>query len=796
MKKFLSMFLCLVMLVSTMAMCIIPTSAEGTETETEEVAECEAKLTNINQYDSNGLFEYIKSATVVDCPMTESGTPNYIGWAGSLDYLGMFDGDIDTYTLIKAWAQTGLRVVIEYKEPMLLTDVVVHTNKGYLNHNASGIPMQQFVKLEISENGEDWTMVGDEPVWVEETFLSDEYNAAVAEAIANGGQATDIDRNKYVVYEGIKFELNQEVQYMRVSAFNNKEYHGEIDEIFAYSMLGHNYNILDEEASTPATCTETGIDVYKCVCGASTEVVTPTHTLNETTVTKAPTAYTKGEKTGECTVCHETITREIDLLDIYDYAERLTPNNATFTESLVETDEVKASGSRLPEAVLDGIVATNPWGGERNYWAAPTGSTLTITFDEEYLILITKLYAYSNYNSCKIEFFDAEGEAVYTYQNFAFQNYDGSPIIMTNDLTGKKVKSIVITAVGVKGDGSTTMFFSEFEILAHVCEFDDEAMTNVTEGENCEKTFDATCTVCEWAKTGVTRTFHDNVRDTEVADNYLAATCVKPGYEHVVCQTCGLKQEIIEYATGIHDFKDGKISYTDGKAPTCGTSATGRYLCNVCSTSSDELVDFPATGNHSYKWTVTTESTYTKKGIQENICTVCSQKDPDSKKEEADLLVLKSNIKTSDYTIRYTDFVGTRVTYKLDLSKIQSLEDMGYDVTVTAKVTNSADVTKEVIIYSKDKKGNYDENKGTFSVVVKNASTYKEEYKYSVEMTVKDKYGTAQNSINSKDMSTNSNSAVSIYEVAYYYVKKQASKLKGDQKDFYQSILDKCDSAK
>ena len=789
MKRFLAMFLCLIMLLSTMVMCIIPTSAEGTEPQT--ASECEAKLTNINQFDKNGLFDYIESIEIVNCPVNQDTVkPNYITWTGSLDYLGMFDGNEKTYTTIKAWPQSGLQVIITYKEAMELTDVVIHTNDC---HKAMGTSAMNYLSLQYSEDGESWELI--EEKWLEEKFLQDEYNAAVADKIANGGLATDVNADDYKVYENSVFEVNREIKYMKVTAFNTSGYEGEIGEIYAYSLIGHNYDILDKEASTPSTCTETGIDVYKCVCGATTQVVTPLHTLGETQVTKAPTAYTKGEAVGECTVCHESVTRELDVLDIYDYAKKLTSSNATFAETLVETDEIKASNTRDAAALLDGKINTNPWGGERNLWAAPTGSSLTITFDEEYHILTTKLYAYSNWNACKIEFFNAAGESVYTYENGAFQNYDGTPIIMTNDLTGKKVKSIVISCVSVKHDGSTTMFFSELDILAHSCEFDESNMTNVVDGENCTKTFDGVCSVCEWAKTGVTRVYHDNERDTTVEENYLAATCVEHGFEYVTCKTCGLKQKIVEYATGKHDFKDAKIEYKDSIAPTCGTSATGRYLCNVCNTKSEDETFFPATGNHTYKPTVTTESTYTKPGVMESLCSVCSQKEPGTSKQEAELVALKSNIKAQEYSIRYTDFVATRVTFKLDLSKIEALEEEGYDVKVTAKVTNSKDVTKEIVMYGKGATGKYDEKKGTFSLVVKNASSYEEEYTYSVVMTVKDKNGEAENTVKSKDMSTNSNVAVSMYEVAYYYVKKQPSKLKGDQKDFYKSIIDKCTPA-
>lgn len=752
MKRIISMLLCLIMVLSTVVVCVpVHVHAEEGNSGVSANSECGAEPVNVNAMDSKGVFPYVE-----DIVVNGGAAVEWVTWASSMGYKGMFDNKNETFAIAKANPNVGLNAAVQYKDPMYITEVVIVTNVCSVKN---GTATQTHAKVEVSNDGETWTTID------------------VVELVDGATEA--------------KFEVEATVSFVRATCYTTNGWFGEITEFYAYSEIGHNFDTFVEEKSTPSTCTTRGTNVFACACGAEISEPAPLHNLISETITKRPTINSTGTLEGECKDCHETIERVIPVLDIADYVTRLTADDITTSEELPA--DAAEDAKRNKDAIMDGKVNLDPYAGNGtyNFWFGPAGSKLTIEFNEEFILYSVVLHVYSNWSGFKIEFFSATGTEVYSYENNAYQG--GQAMSFTEDLMNKKVQKVVITSLHAKNTNGVNnggmQIFSELEIQAHKCEYDMDEATNVVEGAKCKKTFDGTCIICEWTRTGVTRDFHENELDVSETDNVSPATCVSNGYKKVICSECGTKQTIVEYATGIHDFKDAKLKYKDDKKETCGEGATAWPLCNVCGAKGEEMT-FEATGNHTYADTVTTLSTYTKPGVMESVCSVCAAPEPGAEPKDAPLATLNPGFTALDYSIRRTDFLATRVSFRMDLGRIKSLEEQGYDVKVYGVVAKG-DVTKEVQIYGQGATGVYSD-RGEFSIVVKNATSYEDEYEYSVKMVITDVNGKAEAVTISRDMSTNNNKAVSMYDVAKYYSRKS---YKDDRGDMYAAIISAVEGA-
>lgn len=79
----------------------------------------------------------------------------------------------------------------------------------------------------------------------------------------------------------------------------------------------HVHSWSDWKVTTPATCTEAGVETRTCACGETeTRAIDALgHTWGEWTETKAATCTEAGVETRTCSVCGETETREIAVID-------------------------------------------------------------------------------------------------------------------------------------------------------------------------------------------------------------------------------------------------------------------------------------------------------------------------------------------------------------------------------------------------------------------------------------------------------------------------------------------------
>lgn len=269
------------------------------------------------------------------------------------------------------------------------------------------------------------------------------------------------------------------------------------------SATGHNW---DEGTVVPPTCTEDGYTLYKCTdddCSASYQAYIVTklgHSYDDGVETKHPTLTAEGETTFSCINdgCDEFYTTPIPMATYEDSKIVIGLDNILSIEEVLNNAD-KASDKRDPNGVFDGKI-TN--GGQsdnaaQGSWFAPSGSTITFTFDEEYYVLSAKLFVWSNWNQIKIEFFDAQGNAVLTHEDGKCQVMDGAETPIAN-INGKLVKSIKITAVGAKGDSGNCLAIHELQIVAHK-HLADEGTSRYDEVVGCVEngSYKKFCYVCE-----------------------------------------------------------------------------------------------------------------------------------------------------------------------------------------------------------------------------------------------------------------------------------------------------------
>lgn len=233
---------------------------------------------------------------------------------------------------------------------------------------------------------------------------------------------------------------------------------------------GHNW---DEGVEVAPTCTEQGYTIFTCTddgCSATYNsfFIDPVgHSYDDGVVTKHATLTADGEKTFTCTRdnCFVYYTESIPKAAISDSTLILGMDNILSIEEFINGIEHE---KRDYAHLFDSNTAnstnsqSNPGG-----WFAPAGSTLTITFKEEFYVLSFKYYVWSNWNGAKFEFFDANGNPVVTHENYAIQITDGTSATIA-DCADKPIKSMKVTILSAKGDGTgQCLDFQEFVITAH-----------------------------------------------------------------------------------------------------------------------------------------------------------------------------------------------------------------------------------------------------------------------------------------------------------------------------------------
>ncbi len=572
------------------------------------------------------------------------------------------------------------------------------------------------------------------------------------------------------------------------------------------------HNAFDEGVVTAPTCTEMGYTTYTCThCSTYTYkdnyVNALGHDMDDGEMSIKPTFTTKGEMTYSCkrTECDYHYEEVLPEAWYRDSEFVIGADHATITEQITGTPFAQSN----PASVMDGIIMIDPWKADGdNCWKAPAGTdcagALTIEFDYEYYLTGAKFYIYGNSLGFTIEIFDGENNSIYRTEksNYAVSSAIAEPIVVEVEIMGKLAKKVVITSTNQHGKSP---WVSEVAISAHKCLYDDADKTNVvTEAEICKTTFNGTCWMCKQARTSVVEYNHTFEKETgtevdkiyttnaDETTNYKDATCYADGKGYKHCTVCDVNVDTVILATGNHDFENGAPVYDDDKAPTCGEGATGYITC-ATEGCVEKMMDqtFPATGAHSkWNWKVIEgeEPDYTHTGLKGYFCGVCGYQDTSKENQVADKSKLNA-VSQKDWSVRYTDFVSPRATFKLSKNNIEAIEDE-FDVKIFG-VVQKGEATKEIQVYGEGATGKVGSD-GTFSLVVKGAS-YTDEYKFSVrvEITCKADNTKAENTVTSKNITTAPDGTVSAKDVATYLIApNRVDELDAELKKFFEKIAE------
>ena len=303
----------------------------------------------------------------------------------------------------------------------------------------------------------------------------------------------------------------------------------------------HAYN---EEITTPATCTQPGLKTLTCECGdTKTEDIAATgHNYNS--VVTAPTCIADGYTTHTCSVCGDTYKDSETLATGHNYNSVVTAPTCTTGGYTTHTCSVCGDTYKDSETSATG----------HNYTSVVTAPTCT-----------TGGYTTHTCSVCEDTYKDNETSA-----------------------TGHTEETIPAVAPSCESEGKT-------------------------EGKKC-----SVCGEVLVEQSVVSATGH-----TEVVDEAVEATCTTASKtEGKHCSVCGevLVEQSVVPATGHSEKAPAKEKVVDA---TC--EADGSYEMNVyCATCGELLSSQKYTTDklgHDYVSTVTKDPTCTETGVRTYVCT-------------------------------------------------------------------------------------------------------------------------------------------------------------------------------
>lgn len=574
---------------------------------------------------------------------------------------------------------------------------------------------------------------------------------------------------------------------------------------------GHNW---DTGTVVAPTCTDRGYTLYKCTDTGCEETYKDNfvnalgHDFDTGVLVKRSSATEKGKMKYTCkrSGCDYSYTDDLPLArysDAISVIKNYNVKSATATSNYAGGSQSWAAKSSSDvKNIIDGNTGTI-WASGKSEDTGKFEGTATIELDYEYIAIGCKLYVWSNYNTFMIDFFDESGKSIlpvktmkdkdgnvieYTYKTLSnvqmTDGYEKTPINLSEDVYLKRVKKIVITIPdGVKWEGIGVQI-AEIELTTHKCQYEESEKTNVTPADCVNKTngsFHGTCYVCGAERDVFVPYDEAHEYNDIVVDK--APTCIEDGVGNRTCKLCGTTEtNVIIPATGRHKYT---INNED-IAPTCVDAGKGHYTCEVCGLRGS-YYEIPATNVHTYVWKNKIEPTYTKEGVSEHVCSVCDAIEDGVTKSIPEKEIEDDLFTFDKYSVRLTDFVGVRATFRFNDAAIDKLERQGYEVEITAYVKNSAGVEKSVKIHGGEDSTEIWGDDG-FSVVVKGGSYY-DEYSFRINVTITDKNGTATKDVSADTVSEKGGTEVSVCEVAEYLMTSSLSSLTKPVRYFYQYII-------
>ena len=794
MKKFLSIVLALLMLIPFSVLSVLAIDEATLMSEEESTAECTIGKQNIANEASVGY----------------TGT-----WFFAINETLINDGNKDV--VAHSPKNPTFTWQLKFGKPYEITNVDLYVNgtgKCYKcggEHSASAANAVKSAQIILYDD------LGAE-VYKSEPMSRLEYDGE--------GQITKI-------LEEAKFEFPKvSVSSITIEAKTDSYGSAFFREVEVYKEIGSHNWVLDEESSVPSTCTSNGKNFYDCECGATKQERTSKHTVEEWTVTQAPTTTATGMAEGPCVVpgCGGKGSKALERLILSDTEFSLTMNNFTVTEDVKAGSDLVVTQTpnegREWQDLFDGVVETATW-GPGNFWCG-TGwststlavnddligktlawdvkssdvvvvakdtvitaehvallkekgvnevgvvdenySTLTIEFEQVYTLTMAELYVYSNNNHFSVDFIGEDGSVLKTVNKPNFEVSKYTRVIFTGDIYGMDVKAIVIRIHSAKWDGGVGLAFTELLIGAHECAFTDEAIASGTV-DGCVTTFSGKCTRCQVQRSAakiVKHTFEKD-QDDPTKDKETVITEVTCYSNGIVNKHCtGCDQDVAQVV-----LATGEHVFDREKVvvePNCGVMGTSYNECSTpgCSAKTEEF-STPTKGNHNFKWV---EKEDAKADYTHEGVKVyrCEvcEQVDDSKGTEVSPILDASIVSSQDWTIRYTDFVSARANFKINLTKIKNLEKDGYTVNVYG-IVQKGEVTKQVKIYGEGANAEYKSN-GSFALVVKNAAA-SDEFKFSVLTVIESAdEAFAETVTASKAIAGNNDGTVCVYDVAKYYI--------------------------
>ncbi len=526
---------------------------------------------------------------------------------------------------------------------------------------------------------------------------------------------------------------------------------------------GHNWTV---DKVVEPYC-EVGYTVYKCsdescsltYIGDYTTDIPLGHKYDDGVVTKKATVAETGEMVFTCQRedCGHTkikVLREAKYID-----------NTFKLDSSAIVDFIASDNEELATNIFDGNKSDT-------YWCAPgvftegngvqtrNSGTLEIILDKEYYFTKGTIHVASNWNWMEVHFMyeeDGEWKTSATYSHDRIQADDITGVDMTGTMNfGARASKIVIEAVGSIGGtdhsvkthwlipeykGSGLRFY-EIELEAHKCEFTPEDYEDESKWVkptcNSNGSCKAKCVVCDQETTIVldSLTYGHNYGEVEVLEE---PSCAEVGVGTKQCTVCKYKTEVDVPATGEHKF-DTDFEHI---APTCSQDGVGQIVCKYCGTP-DYNYPIPATGEHIYDYIVKSLPNYTAVGKTIHACIYCEKQGEGADKIEEKLEIPENFVTFTGYSIRMTDYVGIRASFKFDQEILETLEQT-CDVTITIKAKNlttgktvSAQAYGKQVHYSGEEK--FNEN-NEFSAVARVANC-SSEFAFSYEVKLVNFRGT------------------------------------------------------
>ena len=563
----------------------------------------------------------------------------------------------------------------------------------------------------------------------------------------------------------------------------------------------------------PSSCDD-GYTVYKCT-DADCELTYKAdfvsglgHKYDEGVVTERATIDKEGKITFTCQregcgYKHEKELRKAKYID-----------NTFKVDNSIVKEFIGSAHQDLAANVFDGIIDDKFWCAPGKYTETKVdgetvqtrnSGTLEIILDNEYYFTKGVIYVASNWNWMEVHFMYKDEQGVWqtsaTYSHDRIQSDNVSGLDMTSDLNqGARASKIVIETVGSIGGGDNSvkthwlipeypgsgLRFYELQLEAHKCNLtpnDYEAKEN-WKMPTCSKagSCKATCPVCGTTSTVIldSETYAHSYGDVSVIDE---PTCSESGVGEKTCTECSYTATVAIPATGEHDYsKDSVFIDSD-----CSRVGVGRKVCADCG-DIEYQYEIPATGVHKYVYKVKAQSNYTAIGREVHVCEYCDKQGELEDIIHEKLEIPEELITFQGYSIRMTNYVGIRASFKFDKDALEELQKT-CDVTITILAKNlstgkvvSAEAYGKTLYYSNGFKHN--EN-NEFSAVAK-VTDCNSEYEFSYQIKLVNLRGTEIKTVVVPGY-TSGKTTTTVKEIAKDAIK--ASTIKADVKKLYEEII-------